>query len=132
MSDCKLTKRAALLQERITKDTAELADVHAQLNAAALMGNVGAGWTVSFKVGRDTTRREVVGTVQGRGLVKDVDSVRVISGEGFDAELFTVKVSDLLTVTAPDEGNTSADAAVTAAEPAVVATSDDLLSEVLG
>lgn len=97
----KIEARILLLTTRIAADTLALAEAQGQLAAASLVNDVAPGWTVSFKVGRAETRREVSGVVLGRGLVKDVDSVRVSIGEGFDAELFTIKVSDLTGIVAP-------------------------------
>lgn len=125
MSD-KITAQITVLETRIAKDTASLADLKRAQAAAALMADVGKDFTVSFKVGRAETRREVTGLVLGRGEVKGVDCVRVQSGEGFDIELHTIKVAELLAVEAP-----GADPAE-ATEPSTVATSDDILAEVLG
>lgn len=97
----KIEAQIATLKTRIAADTIKLAELEKQLGSAALLDAVAAGFTVSFKVGRAETRREVSGLVTGRGLVKDVDSVRVEVGEGFDKELFTIKVSDLLSVSEP-------------------------------
>lgn len=130
MSDCKITARIAVIEARIAKDTADLAELQGQLAAASLVNEVAQGWTVKFKVGRADTRREVEGEVLGRGLVKDVDSVRVSIGSGFDAELFTVKVSDLTGITAP--GSAPEAEPVAEVEQATASASDDLLSEVLG
>ena len=133
----KITAQITVLETRIAKDTASLADLKRAQAAAELMADVGQGFTVSFKVGRAETRREVTGVVLGRGEVKGVDSVRVQSGEGFDIELHTIKVAELLTVVAPgkavevlDQLNDGADDAQTTADNAVA--SDDILAEVLG
>ena len=96
------------------------------------MADVGAGFTVSFKVGRAETRREVTGEVLGRGEVKGVDCVRVQSGEGFEIELHTIKVAELLSVVAPGEPDVSAADAVKTPEPGAGQVSDDILAEVLG
>lgn len=122
----KITAQIATIEARIAKDTASLADLKRAQAAAELMADVGQGFTVTFKAGRAETRREVTGVVLGRGEVKGVDCVRVQSGEGFDIELHTVKVAELLAVEAP-----GADPAE-ATEPSTVATSDDILAEVLG
>lgn len=126
----KIQDRIVIIETRIAKDTAELNDLRKQLEAAALVSEVAAGWTVKFKVGRQDTRREVQGEVLGRGLVKDVDSVRVTVGSGLAAELFTIAVTQLTGITAP--GTKVADEAVESQELAVVSASDALLSEVLG
>lgn len=133
----KITAQIATIEARIAKDTASLADLKRAQAAAALMADVGQGFTVTFKAGRAETRREVTGLVLGRGEVKGVDSVRVQSGEGFDIELHTVKVAELLAVVAPgkavevlDQLNDGEDDAQTTADNAVA--SDDILAEVLG
>lgn len=97
----KIEARILLLTNRIAADTIALAEAQAQLSAASLVSEVAAGFTVTFKVGRAETRREVTGVVQGRGEVKGVDSVRVQSGEGFDLEVYTIKVAELTSITAP-------------------------------
>lgn len=130
MSD-KITAQILVLETRIAKDTASLADLKRAQAAAALMADVGQGFTVSFKVGRAETRREVVGLVLGRGEVKGVDSVRVQSGEGFDIELHTVKVAELLTVVAPGAERAVPDELFQGGAPDK-AGDDDILSTVLG
>jgi len=125
----KINAQITVLETRIAKDTASLADLKRAVAAAALMADVGQGFTVSFKVGRAETRREVTGVVLGRGEVKGVDSVRVQSGEGFDIELHTIKVAELLTVVAPGQLATGTEAEQ-AQDP--VPASDDILAEVLG
>ena len=128
----KITAQITVLETRIAKDTASLADLKRAQAAAALMADVGQGFTVTFKAGRAETRREVTGVVLGRGEVKGVDSVRVQSGEGFDIELHTVKVAELLAVEAPfvagEGGNIEDDLP---SDPAPVG-DDDILAEVLG
>lgn len=128
----KITAQIIVLETRIAKDTASLADLKRAQAAAALMADVGQGFTVTFKAGRAETRREVTGLVLGRGEVKGVDCVRVQSGEGFDIELHTVKVAELLAVEAPfvagEGGNIEDDLP---SDPAPVG-DDDILAEVLG
>lgn len=102
MSVSKIEARITLLTTRIAADTLALAEAQSQLSAASLVSEVAAGYTVTFKVGRAETRREVTGVVQGRGEVKGVDSVRVQSGEGFDLEVYTIKVTELTSIQAPE------------------------------
>lgn len=102
MSVSKIEARITLLTTRIAADTLALAEAQSQLSAASLVSEVAAGYTVTFKVGRAETRREVTGVVQGRGEVKGVDSVRVQSGEGFDLEVYTIKVAELTSIKAPE------------------------------
>lgn len=126
MSVSKIEARITLLSTRIAADTKALAEAQAQLSAAALVNDVAAGFVVTFKVGRADTRREVEGVVLGRGEVKGVDSVRVQSGEGFELEVHTVKVAELLSIKAPGEA--------VADEPKADAPAgeDDILASVLG
>ena len=128
----KTTNQIAILEARIAKDTASLAELLRAQAAAALVADVGAGFTVSFKVGRAETRREVTGEVLGRGEVKGVDCVRVQSGEGFEIELHTIKVAELLSVVAPGGPTQEVKEAAGVAEPGAGAVSDDILAEVLG
>ena len=124
----KIESAIATLKTRIAADTIKLAELEKQLGSAALLDAVAAGFTVSFKVGRAETRREVVGTVTGRGLVKDVDSVRVEVGEGFDKELFTIKVAELLTVVEPGQLATGTEAE----QQADPAPTDEVLDGLVG
>lgn len=84
------------------------------LESYDLIASIGAGDSVVFKVGRAETRREVQGVVLGRGLVgaegKEVDTLRVQVGEGLEAELFSVPVSQV-TVPAKVEEVPAADGA---------------------
>lgn len=122
MSD-KINAAISTLEARIAKDTAKLAELIAKRDGAALFANVGAGNVVTFKVGRAETRREVEATVLGRGEVNGHDSIRAVVGEGFEQEIFTVKVSDLLSVKAEFQESGSA---------AQATSNDDILREVLG
>lgn len=129
----KIQDTIATLRTRIAADTLKVQELEAQLAVAANLANVGAGFVVTFKVGRADTRRTVEGVVQGRGIVKDVDTVRVQVGEGFDTELFNVKVNELLSAKAPGVADEAADLTpVDEAAPAVGASDDDLLNSVLG
>lgn len=131
MSVSKIEARITLLTTRIAADTLALAEAQAQLSAASLVSEVAAGYTVTFKVGRAETRREVTGVVQGRGEVKGVDSVRVQSGEGFDIEVYTIKVAELTSIQAP-EAQPSA-VAVALGEAAVgQSEADELLNSLNG
>lgn len=131
MSVSKIEARITLLTTRIAADTLALAEAQAQLSAASLVSEVAAGYTVTFKVGRAETRREVTGVVQGRGEVKGVDSVRVQSGEGFDIEVYTIKVAELTSIQAPEAK--PSDIAVALGEAAAgQSEADELLNTVLG
>lgn len=91
-------EKIAVLEARIAKDTQSLADLRAAASAAAAFANVGAGDSVSFKVGRAETRREITGQVIARGEVDGVDVVKVLTGTGIDTAVFQVKVSELTAV----------------------------------
>ena len=121
--ECKITAAIIVINEKIAKLEAKRKDLQDQRDAAALVADVAAGFTVTFKVGRADTRREVEGVVLGRGEVKGVDSVRVQSGEGFELEVHTVKVAELLSIKAPGGA---------AVEEQSAPASDDILSSVLG
>lgn len=126
--------------EAITKQEAvvaaaqqKLADLRKAADAALLTADVGPGYTVSFRIGRAETRREVVGIVRGRGLVKDVDSVRAEVGEGFDLEVYTVPVSLLLSINAPDAEKGKAELIADAEEAGLaVSEADQLLADLNG
>lgn len=129
-------------QEAITKQEAivaaaqsKLAELIAAAAASLLTADVGPGYGASFKIGRAETRREVTGVVRGRGVVKDVDSVRVEVGEGFDLEVYTVAVSQLLSITKPGVDLSSVspelDAPATAAQCGQ-SEADELLSQLNG
>lgn len=116
-----IAARIVLLQGRIARDTEELAALDAKLAVAKAQELIGPGYVVEFKAGRKETRRTLTGVVTARGPVKDVDSVRVQVGDGLDAELFTVPVSQLLSAANPDAAPAHAAGAL-----------DDLLAEVNG
>lgn len=121
-----ITKAEAAVVAAQTK----LADLIKASQAAALFDAVGVNFGASFKIGRAETRREVTGVVRGRGLVKDVDSVRVEVGEGFDVEVYTVAVSQLTGITEPAKAEPSAVALGEAA--AGQSEADELLSQLNG
>lgn len=127
----KITAAIATVKDQIAKLQEKLAELVKQEAAEALVAVLGAGYVVSFKVGRAETRREVTGVVLGRGPVKDVDSVRVSVGEGLEAELYTVPVTQLLSIEAPAK-----EASDTAAVPGTTAAgnseAEDLLAGIHG
>lgn len=123
-----ITKQEAI----VVAAQAKLADLLKLAGAAALIDKIAAGWSVSFKVGRAETRREVTGVVRGRGLVKDVDSVRVEVGEGFDLEVFTIKVAELTGITEPAAEPASELAVVLGTTAAGVSEADALLNDLVG
>ena len=110
---------------------AKLADLIAAAAASLLTADVGPNYIVGFKIGRAETRREVTGVVRGRGVVKDVDSVRVEVGEGFDLEVYTVAVAQLTSITKPEEQRSAA-AIVMGIDAAGVSEADQLLADLNG
>lgn len=124
---CKHTAAIIVINEKIAKLEAQRTQLQNQRDNAELIASVGKDFVVTFKVGRAETRRELEGVVLGRGEVKGVDCVRVQTGEGFDLEVHTVKVAELLTIKAPVNLREVADATVQAA-----AAGDAILSSVLG
>lgn len=110
---------------------AKLADLIQAAAASLLTADLGPGYTVSFKIGRAETRREVSGIVRGRGVVKDVDSVRAEVGEGFDLEVFTIPVAQLLSITKP-EAKPSAVAVALGEAATGQSEADELLSQLNG
>lgn len=112
----------------------KLEDLRKAADAALLTAEVGPGYHVSFRIGRADTRREVVGIVRGRGVVKDVDSVRAEVGEGFDLEVYTVPVSLLLSIVKPGElaQEPSAAAVLMGLDAAGVSEADQLLADLNG
>lgn len=127
------------LQEAIVKQEAvvlaaqaKLADLISASKAAALFDVVAAGYGASFKVGRAETRREVTGVVRGRGLVKDVDSVRVEVGSGLELEVYTVAIAQLTGITEPAAKEPSEAAVVLGTAAAGVSEADQLLADLNG
>jgi hypothetical protein len=123
-----ITKQEAV----VVAAQAKLADLIAASKAASLFDVVAAGYGASFKVGRAETRREVTGIVRGRGVVKDVDSVRVEVGEGFDLEVYTVAVAQLTSITKPDAEPASDLAVALGNAAAGVSEADQLLADLNG
>jgi len=123
-----ITKQEAV----VVAAQAKLADLIAASKAAALFDVVGVGYGASFKVGRAETRREVTGIVRGRGVVKDVDSVRVEVGEGFDVEVYTVAVAQLTGITEPAKAAPSEVAVALGEAAAGQSEADELLSQLNG
>lgn len=119
-----IAARITLLQTRVARDTEELAVLDNKLAVAKAQELIGPGYVVEFKAGRKETRRTLTGVVTARGAHKDVDAVRVQVGEGLEAELFTVPVSQLLSAAAPGEASVAVNPTVDAL--------DDLLAEVNG
>lgn len=110
----------------------KLADLIAAAAASLLTADVGPNYIVGFKIGRAETRREVTGVVRGRGVVKDVDSVRVEVGEGFDLEVYTVAVAQLTSITKPDAAPASEIAVALVVAATGVSEADQLLADLNG
>lgn len=115
-----IAEQVAALRERAASLISKANELEAKEANAAALASVGVGYTVSFKQGRAETRRDVSGQVLFRGEVDGVDVVRVITGEGASVAIVQVKVSDLLSASAPAEA---------APEPQAEATDVDALVE---
>lgn len=98
--------------------------------AAAAFAAIAAGYVVTFSVGRGDTKREVVGTVIGRGVVNDKDSVKVQVGEGLEASLYTVAVASIASYYNPNEPAAEPQASEEQADPLSGADANALLDTV--
>lgn len=92
----KIATRIELLTARIEKDTAELAELQLQRDAELALQNVQVGEVVTFKFGRKDNRQVLRGSVVADD--KENGKLRVYAGEGFDAQLYTISVRDVLGV----------------------------------
>lgn len=92
----KIATRIELLTARIEKDTAELAELQLQRDAELALQNVAVGEVVTFKFGRKDNRQVLRGSVVADD--KENGKLRVYAGEGFDAQLYTISVRDVLGV----------------------------------
>lgn len=92
----KIIARIELLTARIEKDTAELNDLQLQRDAELALQNVNPGDVVTFKFGRKDNRQVLRGSVVADD--KENGKLRVYAGEGFDAQLYTISVRDVLGV----------------------------------
>lgn len=71
MSKVILAATIATLTARIAADTAKLATAETQLEQFDLLDAVTVGSQIEFKIGRDTTRRAVVGQVRAVKVEED-------------------------------------------------------------
>jgi translation elongation factor EF-1alpha len=92
----KIATRIELLTARIEKDTAELAELQLQRDAELALQNVQVGDVCTFKFGRKDNRQVLRGSVVADD--KANGKLRVYAGEGFDAQLYTISVRDVLGV----------------------------------
>jgi len=95
----KLQARAVLLQKRIAEDTLEYNEIANELNNLAALANLAAGTTVTIRIGRADTAREVVGLIAG---VKDEEDgskkYKVTYGSGFDADIVVVTAGQIVSI----------------------------------
>ena len=92
----KTQSRIELLTTRIEKDTAELAALQIIRDAELALQNVQVGDVCTFKFGRKDNRQVLRGSVVADD--KENGKLRVYAGEGFDAQLYTISVRDVLGV----------------------------------
>lgn len=92
----KTQSRIELLTTRIEKDTAELATLQIIRDAELALQNVQVGDVCTFKFGRKDNRQVLRGSVVADD--KENGKLRVYAGEGFDAQLYTISVRDVLGV----------------------------------
>lgn len=89
-------EQIAAIDEQVTKLTERRNELVAEGEREEQLKNIGAGTVVSFEHGRGNTRRTLSGSVitaydDGKGVRK----VKVLAGEGADANLYDVEVSRL-------------------------------------
>lgn len=103
----KLTARATLLAERISKDTAEYNEVVNEINSAEALKTVAEGSVVQVKLGRrfsaekDTTRIVEAVVVGVRTDEEGTTQFKVQYGSGFEAEQAVVNAGQIVGVAAP-------------------------------
>lgn len=94
----KIASRIELLTARIEKDTAELAELQPLRDAELALENINAGEVVVFRFGRKDNRQVLRGSVVAVAADETGKKLRVYAGEGFDAQLYTIGVRDVLGV----------------------------------
>lgn len=100
----KLVNRAALLADRIEKDTAEYNEVANEINSAEALKTVAEGTVVQVKLGRrfsaekDTTRIVEAVVVGVRTDEEGTTQFKVQYGSGFDAEQAVVNAGAIVGV----------------------------------
>lgn len=83
----------------------QIAKIEAKMAAEAIRDNIEPGDVVTFQHGRAETAKQYDGTVMG---VKDGENgrwVKVQVGEGFDAEVFTIRTAAVSANPAADARN---------------------------
>lgn len=110
--------------EKLAEAEARVAKLRAQLNTENILNSIAAGDVVTFKYGRkEVLTLEGVVFAQGprtdeRGRVSRIALIDV--GEGIDAQRYTVRVQDILSINgdaAPVSDEAEADEAADAADP---------------
>jgi hypothetical protein len=99
-----IEEQKAILQDRINADTAKLAELNAAEDARELI----KGDVVTFNYGRGETRKQYTGTVAGTTDTDKGTKIKVVSGEGFETEIFVIDPSAVISVQSdeqPEENN---------------------------
>lgn len=84
------------LESKAAEFLAKAQELRAEAAKEEALRSVGAGTVVSFEAGRAETRRTVSGAVLAAYDVDGKRKVKVLVGEGAEAELFEVEVSKLV------------------------------------
>lgn len=88
-------------ESQIKALAAQVAELRAEETKEQALQSIGAGAKVTFKAGRADTLRTVGGVVLAAYDADGKRKVKVLAGEGAEAELFEVAVSALLTAELP-------------------------------
>lgn len=96
-----LADKIAAAQVKRDAAQATLDQLVKQQEAEAALADVTAGYTVSFEAGRAETKRTVTGNVLAAYETDGKRKVKVLAGEGAEAELFEIEVSKLVSAEAP-------------------------------
>lgn len=94
-------EKIAQYEEKAAALIAQANELRAEQAREDALQSVGAGFVVSFEAGRAETRRTVEGNVLAAYEIDGKRKVKVLAGEGADAELFEVEVSKLLSAVDP-------------------------------
>lgn len=97
----KLAAQIETLKARIAKDTEALAQSEATFGQIDALENLAPGSTITARVGRGDTSKEVEAYVLG---IKDTDAgrrIKVSVGSGFDAEIVIIQETQIVSVGAP-------------------------------
>ena len=91
-----VTKTPRTLADKLVAAEALVAKLRAEINNEAIRNDIREGDAITFTFGRAEKKRELAGTIVG---IKDDETqgklLRVMVGEGFDAEAYKVNVRDV-------------------------------------